>query len=152
MQTALELGTIIVVDDDPAIVKVIEGSLTYAGHNVYATTDPKEALAIYRENWPQIALVVSDFLMPGLRGDQFWAALHDINPDLRFLLVTGCADDEAHDLIHRERLPVVRKPFHLDELLQAVSALHPRSSALDGNGTSRLLRSRPRDHQLRSYQ
>ena len=85
-------GSVLVVDDDPAIATMAKRVLDSLGYSTTAVTSGKDALGLVIENLNKFDLVVSDLTMPGLTGDQLGKALQRLRPDLRLLLVTGQAE------------------------------------------------------------
>src|SRR5258708_5120860 len=58
--------TVLIVDDDPSILRAVEAFLVIKGHKVIATTDPREAFKIAQKSRPD--LIISDIDMPDLDG------------------------------------------------------------------------------------
>jgi DNA-binding response OmpR family regulator len=73
-------GTILVIDDSPTILKVVQLVLTKAGFLVHTAADGEEGVAKARETRP--ALILLDFVMPKMNGYQVCRALAD-SPDLK---------------------------------------------------------------------
>ncbi len=84
---------LLAVDDDPMSLKLLERTLTKAGHHVSCAHDGREALQIALEENPQA--VIADWMMPELDGLELCKALRRIEcgQDMYFLLLTG-RDDE----------------------------------------------------------
>jgi len=87
---------VLVVDDEPAMLKVSEMTLTQAGYNVLTLDDPLEALEEIREGLrPDV--IVSDVSMPQLDGFQFYERVREV-PELRavpFLFLTALEDRQS---------------------------------------------------------
>jgi signal transduction histidine kinase len=119
---------VLVVDDEKMVCSFIRSAL--AEHDVRTFTDPVQALAELGDE--PIDLVLSDFLMPGLTGAEFYRQLCARRPELasRFVLMTGAATND--DLTRFEaalQRPVLRKPFSaqaLEELARRAAAGHAR--------------------------
>src|SRR5580704_5886391 len=62
----MALGTVLVVDDDPVIVKLLQVNFEMEGYTVISAIDGKEGLARAREDAPDI--IILDVMMPGLNG------------------------------------------------------------------------------------
>jgi len=84
------MSKILVVDDDPnvreMVVEVID-SLCGGNHQIDQASDGDEALGLFREKKHE--LVVSDFNMPKMNGDQLAVAVRAINPQQPFIVITG---------------------------------------------------------------
>lgn len=113
---------VLVVDDEPAMLKVSEMTLTQAGFNVLTMDDPVEALGEIREGLrPDV--IVSDVSMPQLDGFAFYEKVREI-PELRsvpFLFLTALEDRRSM----RRGMTLgaddyLTKPVQKDELLEAV--------------------------------
>ncbi len=88
---------ILLVDDEMAIVNIVEKMLTRLGYAVTACTSSKDALAAFQNDPSRFDLVVSDMTMPGMTGDQLIQALKKIRADIPVVLCTGFSNqiDEA---------------------------------------------------------
>ncbi len=111
-------GTILVVDDEPAVRQFVEAVLQREGYTVLEASDGAEALNIFRIRQEDIDLVLLDLGMPDLSGYEALAEIQVLDPDARVAIITGLAPDE-------ERLPGIRgiltKPFGPQETLKMVS-------------------------------
>jgi len=111
---------ILVVEDDHRVLSATTDALTELGHVPVACLGPEEAAAQLRAN-PDIALLLSDVLMPGQTGPELAAELRLIRPDLRVVFVTGFSGDIASaDAFGRDF--VLRKPFTIGSLGATVEA------------------------------
>lgn len=111
--------TILVVDDDALITLNMVDQLSDLGHNTLEAYSGREALAILRSR-SDIAMLISDFSMPGMNGVELAEAARALHPDLVVLLTTGYA--ELPDGIACT-LPRLEKPFREDELRAKIEQL-----------------------------
>ena len=88
----VEQGVILAIDDDTEVLNSIRRLLIREGWVVLTASDPAEGLQSYEAHWRGIALVLLDYYMPGLRGDEVWERLKRINPQVRVLLMTASDD------------------------------------------------------------
>ena len=113
--------TILVVDDEPALVELLEEWLTELGYQARGTTDSAQALAALQADPQAFDLLVSDELMPGLGGTALASAARALRPDLPVLLVSGHGgeqfDARAAEAGVRE---VMAKPLSRADLARAV--------------------------------
>jgi len=89
---------ILIVDDEPDIVDVLTIGLERLGYETVGATDPREALAAFEEDSSAFDVVVSDEVMPGMRGLELIRRLKAIRPDIKTVLCTGYGDT-THDEI-----------------------------------------------------
>ena len=85
-------GTILVVEDDDAVRKLVAKILLEAGYRVLVTSSAREALSL--ANWePSIDVLVTDVVMPEMNGHELAQRLLALRPDLRVLYISGYTPD-----------------------------------------------------------
>ncbi|MEZ0497876.1 ATP-binding protein [Sphingomonas sp. IW22] len=109
---------ILVVEDDPRVLKTTVAALGELGHRPVPCADPLAANAALRD-MASVDLVLSDVVMPGRTGPEVVAALRAERPALKALFVTGFASDLDEGALGGEH--VLRKPFTLAALEAAVA-------------------------------
>jgi len=118
--------TILIVDDDPHILEVLEARLSHAGYRVVKAGDGQEALdhlAVSR-----VDLVISDIRMPGLTGLELQASLERTAPGLPIIFLTAHGTiPDAVKAIQSGAVDYLTKPFDGLELLDKVSRTLARS-------------------------
>jgi len=127
----LSKPVILCVDDEPLILETLKTELRnrFAGRFTYETAmDGEEALDLIEElvgDGVTVVLIVSDWAMPGLRGDELLETVHKRWPSIRAILVTGQADQRAIDRVLQGEWAsrVIPKPWRSDELLGVVEQL-----------------------------
>src|SRR5690349_18854166 len=72
--------TIIVVDDDPAVLKSVAALLREEGNNILTSIDGKAALELVAKHVGDIDLLLSDFQMPGMNGMELATAMTTLRP------------------------------------------------------------------------
>jgi DNA-binding response OmpR family regulator len=90
------------------------------GWVVLTASDPVEGLRSYEVYWQGISLVLLDYYMPGLRGDEVWERLKRINPQARVLLMTASDDYLPAGFLNGGVYGFVQKPATRKELLQRI--------------------------------
>jgi signal transduction histidine kinase len=111
---------VLLVDDNAEVRAVLRRQLDEIGHEVIEAPNGEEALAII-DRVPELAVLVSDVIMPGAMDGRRLAALaRQRRPELRVVLVTGYAEglDEAAD----RPFTLLRKPCTKEELVAAIAA------------------------------
>src|SRR5215213_8483307 len=122
----MTLPRILVVDDDPKVLSLMQRGLAFEGYAVDLAPDGDEALAISRERPPH--LVVLDVMMPGLDGIEVCRRLRATNHELAILMLTGRASVPARiEGLDAGADDYLVKPFAFDELLARIRALLRRS-------------------------
>lgn len=110
---------ILVVDDDPALRRIIEYKLTQHGYAVSVAADGDEAVALLRGT--KFDLVLSDMKMPGLSGIELLNQAKKIQPEIAVILMTAfAAIPQAVQAIKLGAFDYFTKPFEDDQLLLAV--------------------------------
>ena len=113
---------ILVVDDEAVIREAMTLVLSGAGYtDVRSAANGVEAVALSRDRTP--ALCILDLRMPGMDGLQVMAGLQDVSGDMRFVIVTACAqgeDDRVEEALARGASAVVYKPFQIEDVMKAV--------------------------------
>gem|GEM_PF-1207677 len=80
---------ILLVEDDPEVIEVNCQILETLNYQVLKATDAFSAIEVYRENKDKIDVVISDFLMPGMNGVELYKRLKEINPYVKFIILSG---------------------------------------------------------------
>src|SRR5690348_2224097 len=114
-------GDILLVDDDPDLLKLISLRLTSAGYRVRTADSGETALATIAVERP--ATVVTDLRMPGIDGLQLFQAIHRQHPALPVIILTAHGTiPDAVAATQRGVFGFLTKPFDSQELLQKVAA------------------------------
>ena len=112
-------GPILVVDDDPTLRRALSRILRHEGHEVIEAADGRTAVDLTRAYDP--SLMVLDYMMPGMDGEMVLEALRDDGDAPPALLLTASGAQQAR----AEEIGAVQglsKPFHVEDLLDAVEA------------------------------
>ena len=124
---------IVCVDDEPTILDSLEIELKKTVDDEYIiemAENAEEALEVCEElleNEHEIALVISDCIMPGMKGDELLKRIHALSPRTLNILLTGQANlEEVGNAIKYAKLfRYIAKPWQYDELRLAITeALH----------------------------
>jgi len=122
-------GVVLVVDDDDYILQAVNVALESYGYSVLRANSGDAAIRIFEERSDQIDLVLLDMLMPGMSGQETFAALRGIRPDVKVLLSTGFAPDEAAQRFTDEGLAgFLRKPYDPNQLAGEIQRIIERGS------------------------
>lgn len=121
---------ILCVDDETVILETLQEQISrhFGAEFLYeAAESSEEALEILEElhqEGVKIVLIISDWLMPGMRGDEFLISVHDKYPDITTMMLTGQADQAAIERAKEEAnlSHCIYKPWREEELIQIITA------------------------------
>jgi CheY-like chemotaxis protein len=123
-QTNRRRQTVLVVEDESALRRLMTKVLEAEGFQVVEAKDGEQAVEICKFWDEPIDLVVSDLAMPKLNGLQLKEIVAGLRPTVRFLLISGYAEDVVEDpTILRTDTNFLEKPFLPDELIRKVRQL-----------------------------
>ncbi len=118
------MATILVADDDPAVLRMIAILLEKEGHKTIRASNGLEALLVYQSYAPQIDLLLTDIDMPEMNGMELAARIHATHPSAAIVLMSGAAP--VGGVAVPGSFPIVKKPFQKAILLAAVQEACPR--------------------------
>jgi two-component system, OmpR family, response regulator MprA len=116
---------ILIIEDDPAILKVLQRGLAYEGYTVDVATDGRTGLNLAHDHHPD--LVIIDWMLPGMDGLEVCRRLR-LQGGLPLLMLT--AKDTIQDRVQGLDAGAddyIVKPFNLDELTARIRALFRRT-------------------------
>ncbi|NEP80309.1 MAG: response regulator [Okeania sp. SIO3B3] len=121
---------ILCVDDETVILETLQEQISrYFGEQfVYeAAESAQEALEIIAEldeEGVKIVVIVSDWLMPGMRGDEFLVQVYQQFSDIKTIMLTGQADEYAIQRAKEEAnlYSCIYKPWREEELIKIITA------------------------------
>ena len=119
-KAAVRAATILLIDDDPDLRRVLAASLEALGYAVIVADDGAAGLEVLNQRSPD--LVVVDFAMPGMNGAEFATAARRLKPSLPIIFVSGYAETAAIEKAAGPHAVVLRKPFRIDDLETVVAA------------------------------
>ena len=113
--------TILVVEDDERVRRLTIARLKLIGYQVLEASDGPKAIDILRRGYP-VDLVFTDLIMPGgMSGREVAARARQLKPGIKVLLTSGYSEGLVHaEDLERERLKVLRKPYHQADLIAAL--------------------------------
>lgn len=115
-----EEATILLVEDEDTVRKVIERLLRKLGYQVESAADAEEAIEIFKKRNDEFDLVLTDVVMPGLTGVEMSVVLKEQRPDMRFLFTSGYTSKELGGNPEAPPEPFLPKPFSMEELSRSV--------------------------------
>ena len=112
--------TILVVEDGDAVRNLVCLMLVHNGYGVLEARDGREALRVCETHAEPIQLVLTDLVMPNMKGDELAERLCRTRPDLRILLMSGYTDEPVVQRLGRDSVAFLPKPFTSVELVDKV--------------------------------
>jgi len=108
------MASILIVDDEPNILKLISFFLKSAGYTVFTAANGREALDFYRQNAAQIDLIMSDMIMPELGGLELCRELAGKCP---VVLVSAMSDTaNVEQALAAGAADFIPKPYDLQQV------------------------------------
>ena len=124
-QTDLPLGQgelVLVVDDEDSIREITRGTLETFGYTVMTASDGTEALALYADHKNEIAVVLTDMVMPFMDGPATIRALQRMNPNVRIIAASGLGTGQRAGEGVLEGVAVfLNKPYTAEKLLRTLA-------------------------------
>ncbi|MGL1935832.1 MAG: sigma-54 dependent transcriptional regulator [Fibrobacterales bacterium] len=115
-------GSVLVVDDEPHIRKIVSLALSSLGITVFESPSGEAALEVVKEE--SIDVVISDLQMPGMNGDQLIVQLKEEQPHIQSIVITAYGDMETVVKVMRAGASdFIAKPFENSELRTIVTKL-----------------------------
>jgi len=122
--------TVLLVEDESAVLLAAARILTGHGYKVLMRGDPEDALQVLADGERRIDLLVTDIVMPGMSGIELGRRAKELRPGLPILYMTGYSQEI---ISHRGTLPAdsnfLQKPFTRRDLLEAVAKTAPPARA-----------------------
>ena len=121
---------IICIDDEPIILESLKEQLLkefgyeYIYEGAESAEEGLEIIQEFIEDKIEIVIIVSDWLMPGIKGDKFLIEAHKLVPDAVKVLLTGQArEDSIEDIrINIDNFKLIQKPWTKEELLKTLNS------------------------------
>lgn len=114
------MAKILVADDAPAVLDVLDDVLTMEGHEVIRATTGGEALRRFQESHPQLAVL--DIIMPDMDGLVVLDAIRRIDGDLPVILITGLVGEGLGKKVERyHSVAFFEKGSGLDRFVELVN-------------------------------
>jgi two-component system, cell cycle sensor histidine kinase and response regulator CckA len=113
--------TILLVEDESAILKMTRSMLEQQGYTVLAASTPGEAMRLAREHAGEIHMLMTDVVMPEMNGRELANNVISLYPHLKRLFMSGyTADVIAHHGVLEPGVYFLQKPFSMKELTAKV--------------------------------
>ena len=113
---------ILVVDDEPYVCDAVRMMLAFDGHHVETASSGRDALALFDQG--KFDLVITDYAMPLMKGDELAASIKMRSPGQPVVLITAYAE-----MLKSAETPlagvdyIISKPFMLENLREAIEKM-----------------------------
>jgi len=113
--------TVLVVEDEKALLNLMEKLLTKQGYHVLASNSPGDAIELCKKNQEKIHLVLTDVVMPLMNGMELYEKIKCIKHDIKVLYMSGYMGDiiTNHGVLE-EGASFIQKPFTMESLAKKV--------------------------------
>jgi len=134
------MATILIMDDEEAILSFLKERLTYEGFNVLIAIDGIEGMKLFNDN--QIDLVITDIIMPRKEGIEAIFEMKEICPDIKIIAMSGGGRNQPESYLGIAKDAgadcTFEKPFKTSELVTAVYTLLEEEKVPECFGNSAL--------------
>jgi len=114
--------TILVVEDEPYILKLIKDILESHHFTVITSRDAEECMLLNKKSEFPIDLIITDVVLPTMNGVQLSALLEMDNPTLKVLFMSAYAPENiSHEKQFEEGVNFIRKPFSINDFIMAIN-------------------------------
>jgi len=114
-------GTVLVVDDDEAVLEACASILAHLNYTPLSITNGRRAIEIFTSRASEIDLVILDLILPDMSGGEVFDALRSIDPGVKVLLSSGYSiDGQAEEILKRGCDDFIQKPFTMEQLSHKV--------------------------------
>lgn len=121
---------IILIDDDKALCRSIQLQIKQKGYELSYALNGSEGLALIKEKKPDA--IFTDLHLPDMTGLDILNQLKEESIDIPVIMISGYQDMKAIiDAIHLGALDYIRKPFRIDDIVNAIEKTYQKQSALE---------------------
>lgn len=115
--------TVLVVDDEELIRELLYDVLE-GEYKVLLAEDGEEGWNMYQAHAHDIDAVITDLIMPHLRGDKLLEKIREQDPKLPVIIITGFEKEvDVLKILKGQKVAFIHKPFDIDQLLSQLSSL-----------------------------
>jgi|SRR6266404_2636501 CheY-like chemotaxis protein len=113
--------TILIIDDETAVLSLTSRMLTRYGYETITATNAKETLHLF-EVWPDLPvdLLMVDIVMPDVNGIELAEKIWELRPDLPVLFFSAYSDEEILRPVIARGVPYIAKPFTSIQLTKKI--------------------------------
>jgi len=132
-QPGSDCQTILLVDDDVAMLGMTRKMLQGAGYNVISVERPTEAINLVKTNPARIDLLLTDLVMPEMNGRTLAKQIAELRSEIECLYMSGYGEKiVSHHGLMDQNVNFIAKPFTKSELLTAITSVLAEKPAVAG--------------------
>ncbi|PWU00849.1 MAG: hypothetical protein C5B51_24220 [Terriglobia bacterium] len=120
-------GTILIIDDEPAVRQMATSALEAYGYSVLTASDGQAGIEVFRNNADRVAAILLDMTMPVMSGQETFRKIKSIRPQARIIVSSGYNEVEAvRRFTAKGMADFIQKPYTARKLARTVKlALNP---------------------------
>jgi len=119
-----EIPTIMIVDDEEAVLNICKRLLQKMGYNVLGANNSGDAYRIANENKGTIAAAIIDYSLPSIRDESVPKRLNEIDPALKIMMTSGyCEFGLISNLVKDNGYEFIQKPFNKAQLNEKLKTI-----------------------------
>lgn len=125
-----EKATILIVDDDPSVLDIVDRQVSQYGFQTFKALNGKSALDVAQET-PNIDLLLTDIMMPVMNGIDLAIQFKSLHPDAQVLFMSGYTNPSIADyrISENDVYGFLQKPFKTEALINKIKNLLEQPAA-----------------------
>jgi hypothetical protein len=113
---------VLIVDDEEAIREIVRATLETYGYRVMTASDGAEGITQFVQHQKDVAVVITDMMMPYMDGPSLLRALENITPNVKAIAISGLAEHaKITETGTKGNIEFLQKPFTTEKLLTSLS-------------------------------
>ncbi len=117
-------GTVLVVDDDEAVLEACASILAYLEYTPLRAATGTHAVELFKDHLQEIDLVILDMILPDISGGEVFDEIRQIDPKVKVLLASGYSlNGAAQGILERGCDDFIQKPFTIEQLSQKINGV-----------------------------
>lgn len=121
----MDYRAVVIIDDEPIILESLSEQISLEMGDQVIIEEAENAIEGFQvldklvNNYVKIVVIVADWLMPGIKGDEFLIRIHEKYPNIVNIILTGQADEDSIEnaRVNANLFGYMRKPWKKDELI-----------------------------------
>ena len=114
---------VLAIDDDQNYLDAVSAILSAEGYDVLPATSGANALRLLRRSLAQIRVVLLDYRMLPLNGEEMLHCIRSLNPQIKIIAITGLQDQLLPPAYRESADRLLHKPYRMKDLIDSVHSL-----------------------------